>query len=53
MLLKEDGSPLTIGDVKGKIALWLAERGAVDAEGSSLRLGVMQVSLILWVILQT
>ncbi|MBK9927248.1 MAG: aminopeptidase P family protein [Anaerolineales bacterium] len=33
VLMKEDGSPLTIGDVKGKIALWLAERGAVDVEG--------------------
>jgi len=33
VLLKEDGNPLTIGDVKGKIALWLAERGAVDSEG--------------------
>ena len=30
VLLKEDGTPLSIGDVKGKMALWLAERGAVD-----------------------
>ena len=29
VLLKEDGHPLTIGDVKGKISLWLAERGAI------------------------
>jgi Xaa-Pro aminopeptidase len=39
VLLKEDGSPLTIGDVKGKIALWLAERGAVDSEGLIFAIG--------------
>jgi len=39
VLLKEDGSPLTIGDVKGKIALWLAERDAVDAEGVIFSIG--------------
>ena len=39
ILLKEDGSPLTIGDVKGKIALWLAERGAVDSEGLIFAIG--------------
>jgi len=39
ILLKEDGSPLTIGDVKGKIALWLAERGAVDVEGVIFAIG--------------
>lgn len=39
VLLKEDGSPLTIGDVKGKIALWLAERGAVDVEGVIFAIG--------------
>jgi Xaa-Pro aminopeptidase len=33
VLLKEDGSPLTIGDVKRKINLWLAERDAVPSEG--------------------
>jgi len=33
VLLKEDGSPLTIADVKSKISLWLAERGAADVEG--------------------
>lgn len=33
VLLKEDGTPLTIGDVKSNISLWLAERGASDAEG--------------------
>jgi Xaa-Pro aminopeptidase len=39
VLLKEDGTPLTIGDVKGKIALWLAERGAVDVEGLIFAIG--------------
>jgi Xaa-Pro aminopeptidase len=39
VLLKEDGYPLTIGDVKGKIALWLAERGAVDVEGTIFAIG--------------
>lgn len=39
ILLKGDGSPLTIGDVKGKIALWLAERGAVDSEGLIFAIG--------------
>lgn len=39
VLLKEDGSPLTIGDVKSKIALWLAERGAVDVEGVIFAIG--------------
>jgi Xaa-Pro aminopeptidase len=39
VLLKEDGSPLTIGDVKGKIALWLAERGAVNVEGMIFAIG--------------
>ena len=39
VLLKEDGTPLTIRDVKGKIALWLAERGAVDVEGCIFAIG--------------
>jgi Xaa-Pro aminopeptidase len=39
VLLKGDGSPLTIGDVKGKISLWLAERGAVDVEGCIFAIG--------------
>jgi Xaa-Pro aminopeptidase len=39
VLLKEDKTPLTIGDVKGKIALWLAERGAVDVEGVIFAIG--------------
>jgi Xaa-Pro aminopeptidase len=39
VLLKEDGNPLTIGDVKGMISLWLAERGAVDVEGVIFAIG--------------
>jgi|SRR5688572_2220203 len=39
ILLREDGNPLTIRDVKGKIALWLAERGAVDVEGCIFAIG--------------
>jgi Xaa-Pro aminopeptidase len=39
VLLKEDGSPLTIGDVKGKISLWLAERGAANVEGMIFAIG--------------
>ncbi len=39
VLLKEDGTPLTIGDVKGKISLWLAERGAREVEGTIFAIG--------------
>jgi Xaa-Pro aminopeptidase len=39
VLLKEDGHPLRLGDVKSKIALWLAERGAVDVEGVIFAIG--------------
>jgi Xaa-Pro aminopeptidase len=39
VLLKEDGHPLTVGDVKGKISLWLAERGATEAEGTIFAIG--------------
>jgi len=39
VLLREDGNPLTIRDVKSKIALWLAERGAVDVEGCIFAIG--------------
>ena len=35
VLLKEDGSPLTIADVKAKINLWLAELGAETPKGRS------------------
>jgi Xaa-Pro aminopeptidase len=39
VLLKEDGHPLTLGDVKGKISLWLAERGAAEVEGTIFAIG--------------
>lgn len=39
VLLNDDGNPLTIGDVKSKIALWLAERGVVDSEGVIFAIG--------------
>jgi len=39
VLLNDDGTPLTIKEVKGKIALWLAERGAVDVEGCVFAIG--------------
>ena len=39
VLLKEDGYPLTIGDVKGRISPWLAERGAEDVEGVIFAIG--------------
>jgi Xaa-Pro aminopeptidase len=39
VLLKEDGSPLTIADVKSQISLWLAERGAVNVEGMIFAIG--------------
>ncbi|OGO34981.1 MAG: hypothetical protein A2Z03_11275 [Chloroflexi bacterium RBG_16_56_8] len=39
VLLKEDGTPLTVGDVKQRVNLWLAERGAVPAEGFIFAIG--------------
>jgi Xaa-Pro aminopeptidase len=39
VLLKDDGHPLTVGDVKSKISLWLAERGATDVEGVIFAIG--------------
>lgn len=39
VLLKEDGSPLTIADVKGMINLWLAELGAENPEGTIFAIG--------------
>jgi Xaa-Pro aminopeptidase len=39
VLLKPDGSPLTIGDVKAQINLWLAERGAEPREGFIFAIG--------------
>ncbi|HEY9151628.1 MAG TPA: M24 family metallopeptidase [Anaerolineales bacterium] len=39
VLLKNDGSPLTISDVKSKIELWLAELGAENPEGTIFAIG--------------
>jgi Xaa-Pro aminopeptidase len=39
VLLKADGSPLKLGEVKAKINLWLAERGAVPSEGFIFAMG--------------
>ena len=38
-LRKADDSPLTIGDVKKRINLWLAERGAENPEGTIFSIG--------------
>jgi Xaa-Pro aminopeptidase len=39
MLVDQDGLPLTIGDVKRRINLWLAERGAESPEGTIFAIG--------------
>lgn len=39
VLLKEDGSPLSVGDMKSRINLWLAERGVEPAEGFIFAIG--------------
>lgn len=39
VLIKKDGNPLTIGEVKGRINLWLAERGAENPEGTIFAIG--------------
>jgi Xaa-Pro aminopeptidase len=39
VLLKEDGIPLTIADVKSRIDLWLAELGAENPEGCIFAIG--------------
>jgi Xaa-Pro aminopeptidase len=39
VLVKTDGSPLLIGDVKGKINLWLAELGAENPEDTIFAIG--------------
>lgn len=39
VLVKGDGSPLTIRDVKSRINLWLAERGAENPEGTIFSIG--------------
>ena len=38
-LMKIDGEPLTIGDVKHKINLWLSERGAENPEDTIFAIG--------------
>lgn len=37
--VKADGHPLTVGDVKSKIDLWLAELGAANPEGAIFAIG--------------
>jgi len=39
VLLKEDGSPLTVAEVKGRINMWLAELGAENPEGTIFAIG--------------
>jgi Xaa-Pro aminopeptidase len=39
VLIKPDGSPLTIGEVKSRINLWLSERGAENPEGAIFAIG--------------
>ncbi len=39
VLLNDEGAPLTIGEVKLKISLWLAERGAEAPEGFIFAIG--------------
>lgn len=39
VLVKEDGSPLTVGDVKQQIRVWLAERNLEDPEGVIFAIG--------------
>jgi Xaa-Pro aminopeptidase len=39
VLLKEDGAPLTVGDVHAKIRLWVAELGAELPEGFIFSIG--------------
>ena len=39
VLLKDDGTPLTIADVKSRIDLWLAELGAENPEGCIFAIG--------------
>jgi Xaa-Pro aminopeptidase len=39
ILVHKDGSPVTIGEVKRKINLWLAEHGAENPEGTIFAIG--------------
>jgi Xaa-Pro aminopeptidase len=38
-LVKSDGQPLTLGEVKSRINLWLAERGAENPQGTIFAIG--------------
>ena len=39
VLVRPDGTPLTIGDVKSRINLWIAERGAENPEDTIFAIG--------------
>jgi Xaa-Pro aminopeptidase len=39
VLVRSDGNPLTIGEVKGKINLWLAEKGVENPHGTIFAIG--------------
>ncbi len=39
VVIKADGEPLTIGDVKSKINLWLAEKGVENPHGTIFAIG--------------
>ena len=39
VLVKADGNPLTVGEVKGKINLWLAEKGVENPHGTIFAIG--------------
>lgn len=39
VLLKDNGEPLTIGDIKGRINLWISEYGAENPEGTIFAIG--------------
>lgn len=39
LLIKSDGAPLTIGEVKNQINLWLAESGVENPEGTIFAIG--------------
>lgn len=39
VLIKPDGEPLTIGEVKSRINLWLAERGVENPQGTIFAMG--------------
>jgi Xaa-Pro aminopeptidase len=39
ILLNENGQPLTVADIKKKISLWLAERGAAEVEDCIFAIG--------------